>query len=218
MASAAETILHDCPHRSMRVALHSPRRCKCFDIDRNPCCGALVPCCDAEPTQARALVSRSTRASRLVRFGQLFARQRQCGRAGEKPAHALIGTPERASPTLPRGKCREGDPRNIGHARRPCRQSSDRHYSDRHFGRKPVGTGLVPSLARPGEISPSPDLSAKQVQLLVDVIPQIRRVGIVRNPSNPAVTSAARERHPRPGPRVSYRRNRPTCRCSRQPR
>jgi hypothetical protein len=102
MASAAEThvqVVHDRPHRSMRVALApaeiavsmlnsarpSRRRCKCFDIDRTPCCGALVPCCVAEPTQARALVSRSTRPSRLVRFGQLFARQRQCGRAGGSP-------------------------------------------------------------------------------------------------------------------------------------
>jgi putative ABC transport system substrate-binding protein len=62
----------------------------------------------------------------------------------------------------------------------------------------PVGMGLVRSLARPGGnitgfVNLAPDLSAKQVQLLVDVIPQIRRVGIVRNPSNPAVTSAARE-------------------------
>ena len=39
----------------------------------------------------------------------------------------------------------------------------------------------------------APDLSAKQVQLLVDVIPQIRRVGIVRNPSNPAITLSLRE-------------------------
>ena len=62
----------------------------------------------------------------------------------------------------------------------------------------PVGTGLVSSLARPGGnitgfVILVPDLSAKQVQLLVDVIPQIRSVGIVRNPSNPAVTSALRE-------------------------
>jgi hypothetical protein len=62
----------------------------------------------------------------------------------------------------------------------------------------PVGMGLVRSLARPGGnitgfVNLAPDLSAKQVQLLVDVIPQIRRVGIVRNPSNPAVTSALRE-------------------------
>src|SRR5262249_42113713 len=33
----------------------------------------------------------------------------------------------------------------------------------------------------------------KQVQLLVDVIPQIRRVGIVRNPCNPAITLSLRE-------------------------
>jgi putative ABC transport system substrate-binding protein len=62
----------------------------------------------------------------------------------------------------------------------------------------PVGMGLVRSLARPGGnitgfVNLAPDLSAKQVQLLVDVIPQIRRVGIVRNPSNPALTSSLRE-------------------------
>src|SRR5262249_40744658 len=57
----------------------------------------------------------------------------------------------------------------------------------------PVGMGLVRSLARPGGnitgfVNLAPDLSAKQAQLLVEVIPEIRRVGIVRNPSNPAVT------------------------------
>src|SRR5262249_26002486 len=62
----------------------------------------------------------------------------------------------------------------------------------------PVGTGLVPSLARPGGnitgfVNLAPDLSAKQVQLLVDVIPQIRRVGIVANPRHPAITLAVRE-------------------------
>jgi putative ABC transport system substrate-binding protein len=62
----------------------------------------------------------------------------------------------------------------------------------------PVGTGLVRSLARPGGnitgfVNLASDLSAKQVQLLVEVIPEIRRVGIVRNPSNPAVTLALRE-------------------------
>src|SRR5260370_14161080 len=62
----------------------------------------------------------------------------------------------------------------------------------------PVGQGLVRSLARPGGnitgfVNLAPDLSAKQVQVLVDVIPEIRSVGIVRNPSNPAVTSSLRE-------------------------
>jgi putative ABC transport system substrate-binding protein len=62
----------------------------------------------------------------------------------------------------------------------------------------PVGTGLVLSLARPGGnitgfCNLAPDLSAKQVQLLVEMMPEIRRVGIVRNPSNPAVTVALRE-------------------------
>ena len=62
----------------------------------------------------------------------------------------------------------------------------------------PVGTGLVRSLARPGGnitgfVNLAPDLSAKQVQLLVEVIPEMRRVGIVRNPSNAAWTLALRE-------------------------
>jgi putative ABC transport system substrate-binding protein len=62
----------------------------------------------------------------------------------------------------------------------------------------PVGTGLVLSLARPGGnitgfVILVPDLSAKQVQLLVEVMPELRRVGIVRNPSNPALTSSLRE-------------------------
>src|SRR5262249_16550189 len=62
----------------------------------------------------------------------------------------------------------------------------------------PVGMGLVRRLARPGGKSTGfgnvgPDLSGKQAQLLVEVIPEIRRVGIVRNPSNPAVTLALRE-------------------------
>jgi putative ABC transport system substrate-binding protein len=58
----------------------------------------------------------------------------------------------------------------------------------------PVSTGLVRSLARPGGnitgfAQLEPDLSTKQVQLLTEVIPEMRRVGIVRNPINPAVTA-----------------------------
>src|SRR5260370_26324191 len=62
----------------------------------------------------------------------------------------------------------------------------------------PVGQGLVRSLARPGGnitgfVNLAPDLNAKQVHVFVDVIPEIRSVGILRNPSNPAVTSALTE-------------------------
>jgi len=62
----------------------------------------------------------------------------------------------------------------------------------------PASTSLVRSLARPGGnitgfAQLDPDLSTKQVQLLTEVIPEMRRVGIVRNPINPAVTSAVRE-------------------------
>jgi len=62
----------------------------------------------------------------------------------------------------------------------------------------PVGTDLVPNLARPGSNITGfaqlvPDLSTKQLQLLIEVMPELRRVGIVRNPSNPALTVALRE-------------------------
>jgi putative ABC transport system substrate-binding protein len=62
----------------------------------------------------------------------------------------------------------------------------------------PVGTDLVPNLARPGGNITGfaqlvPDLSTKQLQLLIEVMPELRRVGIVRNPSNPALTVALRE-------------------------
>ena len=62
----------------------------------------------------------------------------------------------------------------------------------------PVGTGLVISLARPGGNTTGfanlgSDLSGKQVELLVQMVPGIRRLGIVRNPNNPAVTSQLRE-------------------------
>ena len=59
----------------------------------------------------------------------------------------------------------------------------------------PVDTDLVPSLARPsGNITGlsilGTDLSTKQLQLLIELIPELRRVGVVRNPGNPAVTVA----------------------------
>ena len=56
----------------------------------------------------------------------------------------------------------------------------------------PVGTGLVSSLARPGAnvtgiSNLALDLSGKQVQLLVQLVPGIKQVGIIVNPANPAV-------------------------------
>jgi putative tryptophan/tyrosine transport system substrate-binding protein len=62
----------------------------------------------------------------------------------------------------------------------------------------PVGTGLVRSLARPGGnitgfANLARDLSTKQAQLLVEVVPRIRSVGIVRNPSNPALIVLLRD-------------------------
>jgi putative ABC transport system substrate-binding protein len=54
----------------------------------------------------------------------------------------------------------------------------------------PVGTGLVPSLARPGGnltglSSISPDLEAKRLELLREFVPKLRRVGVFFNPANP---------------------------------
>jgi putative ABC transport system substrate-binding protein len=55
----------------------------------------------------------------------------------------------------------------------------------------PVGSGFVSNLARPGGnvtglSSMTPELGAKQLQLLKDAVPVIARVAVLENPSNPA--------------------------------
>ncbi len=62
----------------------------------------------------------------------------------------------------------------------------------------PLGLGFVASLARPGGnitgvSAITVDLSAKLVELLVELVPDMKRVGVVRNPHNPAVTVELRE-------------------------
>ena len=57
----------------------------------------------------------------------------------------------------------------------------------------PVGSGFVASLARPGGnitgiSNTTVDLSAKLVGLLVEFIPDMKRVGVVHNPFNPNAT------------------------------
>jgi putative ABC transport system substrate-binding protein len=54
----------------------------------------------------------------------------------------------------------------------------------------PVGTGLVPSLARPGGnltglSSIAPDLEGKRLELLREVVPKLAHVGMFINPANP---------------------------------
>jgi putative ABC transport system substrate-binding protein len=58
------------------------------------------------------------------------------------------------------------------------------------FVADPVGSGLVPSLARPGGNVTGvsvmlPDVSAKRLQLLKDALPRISRVAVLWNPSIP---------------------------------
>jgi putative ABC transport system substrate-binding protein len=53
----------------------------------------------------------------------------------------------------------------------------------------PVGTGLVPSLARPGGnltglSSIAPDLEGKRLELLREVVPGLAHVGVFHNPAN----------------------------------
>lgn len=55
----------------------------------------------------------------------------------------------------------------------------------------PVATGLVASLARPGGnitglSQLSPELSAKRLALLKEVIPEVSRVAVLSNPTNPS--------------------------------
>jgi len=62
----------------------------------------------------------------------------------------------------------------------------------------PVGSGFIASLARPGGnitglSNIQVDLSAKLMELFAELVPGMKRVGVVHNPDNPAVTMALRE-------------------------
>jgi putative tryptophan/tyrosine transport system substrate-binding protein len=62
----------------------------------------------------------------------------------------------------------------------------------------PMAMGFVANLARPGGnitgiSNMSPDLSSKLVELLVEIVPGIKHVGLVDNPNNPGVTLLLRE-------------------------
>ena len=62
----------------------------------------------------------------------------------------------------------------------------------------PVGSGFIAILARPGgNITGltiiSVELSAKLMELFAELVPGMKRVGVVRNPNNPAVTVMLRE-------------------------
>ena len=62
----------------------------------------------------------------------------------------------------------------------------------------PIASGFIAGLARPGGhitglSNITVDLSAKLVELFAELVPGMKRVGVVRNPNNPAVTMALRE-------------------------
>src|SRR4051794_29709072 len=62
----------------------------------------------------------------------------------------------------------------------------------------PVGLGFVAGLARPGGnvtgvSTVSLDLSGKLLELLIEIVPGMKRVGVVRNPNNPALTTILQE-------------------------
>ena len=62
----------------------------------------------------------------------------------------------------------------------------------------PIGSGLIASLARPGGnitglTSISGDLSAKLMELFAELVPGMKRVGVVHNPNNRAMPKFLRE-------------------------
>jgi putative ABC transport system substrate-binding protein len=64
----------------------------------------------------------------------------------------------------------------------------------------PVGTGLVPSLARPGGnltglSSIAPDLEGKRLELLREVVPKLAHVGVFFNPANLFHTESMKNAH-----------------------
>jgi putative ABC transport system substrate-binding protein len=66
------------------------------------------------------------------------------------------------------------------------------------IGRDPVGLGLVASLARPdgnvtGFSGLTIELSPKRVELLSELVPQVRVIALLVNPSNPTTEGAVRD-------------------------
>src|SRR6185503_5628303 len=64
----------------------------------------------------------------------------------------------------------------------------------------PVGTGLVPSLARPGGnitglSSIAPDLEGKRLELLRELIPTLSHVAVLWNPDNAFHVTSMRQVH-----------------------
>lgn len=62
----------------------------------------------------------------------------------------------------------------------------------------PIGSGLVRSLARPGGnvtgvSNVGIELAAKQAELVVEVLPGTRRIGVIANQANPAVVAQSNE-------------------------
>jgi putative ABC transport system substrate-binding protein len=62
----------------------------------------------------------------------------------------------------------------------------------------PVGSGFIASLARPGGNTTgltiiAVELSAKLMELFAELVPGMKRVGVVHNPNNPGTTMALRE-------------------------
>jgi len=62
----------------------------------------------------------------------------------------------------------------------------------------PLGTGLVPNLARPGGnvtglSAQAPDLSGKRLELLREAVPGLQRIGLLGNVGNPLVILELRE-------------------------
>jgi putative ABC transport system substrate-binding protein len=62
----------------------------------------------------------------------------------------------------------------------------------------PVGTGLVASLARPGGNITGlsiigPEIIGKQLELVKETLPKVKRVGFIRDPANAAMTLAFKE-------------------------
>jgi hypothetical protein len=81
----------------------------------------------------------------------------------------------------------------------------------------PVGDGLVASLARPGgnvtgtAAGVSTDLSSKRLELLSELVPQLRHLGYVTNLS----ITTLRQRRNQPPARAGRRVDQPAARCTR---
>ena len=183
-------------------------------MDRRTFIGAVAAGIIAAPLAASAQTATTVRRIGVLSSGarptpaelqQVYAPLSELGWVrGQESAHRATRRQRqsRAPPTL-RGGARSaqgGDHRDKGHGCRAGGQERHDHHTHRHSipPATPSAAGSVASLARPGgNITGysivSPELNAKRLALLRELLPGVQRVGWLENSTNPYYRAARKD-------------------------